>query len=127
MDKSGNIVSDKSHAFGCKVTHDLIHPDWCLVGDDVGRKISMKGDGHVGRRLYLTAKGKTESRKNSKADRKFILIGLTSINGQPVICILIIQCVEENRAVEVTIDISVQPDGNPSDADFFLKNAGTGK
>ena len=26
MDKSSNIVSDESHACGCKVTHDLIHP-----------------------------------------------------------------------------------------------------
>ena len=127
MDKSGNVVRDESHAFGCKVTHDLIHPDWCLVGDEVGGNISMKGDGHVGGRLYLTAKGKTASRKASKADRRFTLIGLTSLNGQPVMCIVIIQGAKENRAVEVGIDISVQPDGNPSDADFFLKNAGPGK
>ena len=57
MDKSGNIVSDKSHAFGCKVTHDHIHTDWCPVGDEVGGNISMKGDGHVQGRLYPTAKG----------------------------------------------------------------------
>ena len=43
-------------------------------------------------------------------------------------CIVIIQTVNKaNPAVEVCIDISVQPDGNPSDADFFLKNAGPGK
>ena len=39
-------------------------------------------------------------------------------------CIVIIQGVKENQAVEVSINISVQSDGNPSDADFFLKNAG---
>ena len=33
MDRSGKIVSDKSLAFGCNVTHDLIHSDWCFVGD----------------------------------------------------------------------------------------------
>ena len=27
MDKNGKVVSDESLAFGCKVTHDLIHPD----------------------------------------------------------------------------------------------------
>ena len=74
----------------------------------------MKGDGHVGGRLYPTAKGKTASRKVSKVDRRFTLIELTSLNGQPVMCIVIIQGMKENRVVEVGIDISVQPDGNPS-------------
>ncbi len=124
MVKSGKIVSDKSLAFGCKVTHDLIHPDWCIMGDEVGGNISMKGDGHVGGRLYLTAKGQTVSRKASKVDRRFTLIGLTSLNGQPVMCIVIIYGNKPNRAVEVDIDISVQPDGDPNDVDFFLKNAG---
>ena len=32
VDKNSKTVSDKSLAFGCKVTHDLIHPDWCIVG-----------------------------------------------------------------------------------------------
>ena len=67
MDKSGKIVSDESLAFGCKVTHDLIHPDWCIVGDEAGGNISMKGDGHVGGRLYLKAKGKNALRKASIA------------------------------------------------------------
>ena len=66
MDKSGNIMSEKSHSFGCKVTHDIIDPDWCLVDDEVGGNIS---NSHVGGRLYLTANGKTVSREVSKADR----------------------------------------------------------
>ena len=96
------------------------------MGDDVDGNISMKRDGHVVGRLYLTAKGKAASRKTSKTDRRFTMIGLTSLNSQPVMCIMIIQGVEENRAVEAAIDISVQPDGNPSDAYFFLKNNGPG-
>ena len=67
----------------------------------------MSGDGHVGGRLYLTAKGKTTSRKASKANRRFTLIGLTSLNGQLVMCIVILQSVKVNRAVEVGLDISV--------------------
>ena len=127
MDKSDNIVSDKSHSFGCKVTHDIIHPDLCLVGDEVGGTISMKGDGHVGGRLHVTAKGKTVSRNTSKADRRFTLIGFILVNGRPVTCIVIIESVKEYPAVEVCIDIFVQPDGNPSDVDFFLKNTRPGK
>ncbi len=65
--------------------------------------------------------------KISKANRRFSLIGLTPLNGQLGMCIVIIQGIRHSRAVEVGIDISVQPDGDTKFADFFLKNAGPGK
>ena len=126
MDEKGQVC-DESQAYGCKVTHDLIHPDWCLVGDEVGGNISMKGDGHAGGRLYLAPKGSVAYRKFCKADRKFTLIGLTSLDGQPVMCIVIIQGTQVNRSAEVGIDISIEPQGDPEDPDFFLKNSGPGK
>ena len=81
----------QSEAFGYILTHNLIHIDWCLVGDKVGENISMKGDGRAEGRLYLAAKGRVVYRKYCKADRKFTLIGLTSLSGQPVMCIVIIK------------------------------------
>ena len=42
-------------------------------------------------------------------------------------CIFITQGIRPNRAFEVGINISIQPDGDPNDADFFLKNASQGK
>ena len=109
------------------MTHDLINPDWCFVDDEVCGNISMKGDGHNRRRAYLTVKVKTASRKASKADIRFILIGSISFNVQSAMFIVIIQGMKENQAIEVSIDISIQPDGNPSDTDAFLKNARHGK
>ena len=106
MDEKGQVC-DESQAYGCKVTHDLIHPDWCLVGDEVGGNISMKGDGHAGGRLYLAPKGRVAYRKFCKADRKFTLIGLTSLDGQPVMCIVIIQGTQVNCSAEVGIGISI--------------------
>ena len=50
MDEKGEEC-DESQAYGCKMTHDLIHSDWCLVGDEVEENISMKGDSHAGERL----------------------------------------------------------------------------
>ena len=35
MDRVGNAVEEKD-AFGCKVTHELVHPEYCIVGDEVG-------------------------------------------------------------------------------------------
>ena len=57
MDKHGTRVSEDI-AFGCKVFHGLIHPNMCLVGDEVGGNLSMKGDGHVSGQLFLTAPGR---------------------------------------------------------------------
>ena len=62
MDRKGAIV-DKSKSFGCKVFHRLVHPDMCIVGDEVGGSISMKGDGHQGGTLYLCGKKQVQKKK----------------------------------------------------------------
>ena len=51
-DKGGKTV-DKADEFGCKAIHKLIHPDYCIVMDEVGGNIHMKGDGHIGGEKYL--------------------------------------------------------------------------
>ena len=47
IDRSGNICDD-SEAFRCKVTHDLIHSEMCVVGDKVGDNLNMSGGGYFG-------------------------------------------------------------------------------
>ena len=47
QDKVGNFVSEEN-AYGCKVTHELTDPDYCIVLDEVGGNINQKGDGHIG-------------------------------------------------------------------------------
>lgn len=47
MNCSGNIV-DENKVHECKVNHDIIHPVYCTVTDEVGNNISMKNDGHIG-------------------------------------------------------------------------------
>ena len=61
----------------------------------------MKGDGHTGGQLYLASKGKIAHQKFCKTDRKFILITLTSLDGQPAMCITIIQSSQVNHSSEV--------------------------
>ena len=43
MDSKGNIC-EEHEAFGCKVTHDIIHPDYAIVLDEVGGNTNQKGD-----------------------------------------------------------------------------------
>ena len=55
------------------------------------------------------------------------MIGLTSLDGKPVMCVLIIQGKDPNLSVETRIDVTIKPDGNPDDMNFFFKNNGPGK
>ena len=126
MNRSGEEC-DESEAFGCKVHHKIIRPELCFCGDEVGGNISMKGDGHNGGELLLTERGKVPQRKASTRNRKFTMIGLTSFSGEPVMCVLIIEGKVPNGAIEAGIDIEVQPEGQPSDEDFIIKNSGKGK
>ena len=50
--RNGRICSE-DQAFGCQVTHDLIKPQLCICGDEVGGNLCMKGDGHIGRELKV--------------------------------------------------------------------------
>jgi len=127
MDKDGNECGEDT-CFGCRVNYKLLHPDQCFVGDEVGGNISMKGDGHVGGRLLLTSPESIAYDRVSVSEKRFTLIGLTALDGSPVMCILIIQGKRKDLAVETGIDIRVTPDGDANDGDtYFFTNSGLGK
>ena len=54
MNDDRKEVSEED-ATGCKVTHDLEHPEMCIVMDEVGGNISQKGDGNKGGETYICA------------------------------------------------------------------------
>ena len=62
QDSEGNDV-DKGNAFGCKVSHRIIKPEYCIVGDETGGNLSMKGDG--GRHRFLCGRGDVPRKKAS--------------------------------------------------------------
>ena len=117
-DRAGNVCMEKD-ALGCKVTHDILRPDMCIVGDEVGGNISMKGDGHAGGELYLCAKGTIPQKKVSNKDKHFTLMGLTSLDGAPVMCVLIITGKRAKAMTELGIDPLVEMIGLETDEDFF--------
>ena len=120
MNREGHVCTS-DEAFGCKVTHEIIRPDMCICGDEVGGNICMAGDGHVGGELFLTEKGTIPQNKTSKANKRITLIGLTAFTGEPVLCIIIIQGKIQKPDVETGVDILVPPIGETNDADFFGK------
>ena len=126
LNMNGEECSE-AEALGCKVTHKLCHPELCFVGDEVGGNLSMKGDGHAGGQKFLTGTGTVPYRKCSNSEKRFTLIGLTALDGQPVMCVLILKGNRRNLSVETGIDITVIPDGQEDNNSFFFVNTGPGK
>ncbi len=61
-------------------------------------------------------------KKTFYTDKRFTMIGLTSFDGKPVICVLIIQGKDPNLSAEIGIDVTINPDRNPEDSAFFNIN-----
>ena len=89
MDCEGKILGEE-HAFGCKVTHWIIYPVNVIVFDELGGNISQKGDGHVGGQLFLCEKEETPQVKVFTRDKQYTVLGLTSLTGHPVMCVIIV-------------------------------------
>ena len=99
----------------------------CVMGDEVGGNLSMKGDGHIGSSLYVTKRDKVPQKKVSKRDQRFTLLGFATLTGEPVMALIIIQGRQPKGNLEFGIDITVDLIGYGDDPDFILCNSGTGK
>ena len=122
MDREGNILEQEELAFGCKVTHNILRPDMILVMDEVGSDTSQKGDGSIGGEKLVCEKGTTPKENCSTKSKHWTLIGLTALDGTPVMCIVIFKGVEESTIHATGMDLFVEVEGNESEQDFFVKN-----
>jgi hypothetical protein len=124
----GSIATEWNDKFGLPCTHQIDHPQMCLVVDEVGSDLSQKGDGHIGGAKYACEHGSHAQNKVQHTDKHFTLLGFTALTGEPVLCLVIIAGVKETLAVESGIDPFVtETFGDASDKDYFDKNFGPGK
>ena len=109
MDRDGKECQP-IEAFGCKVTHRIKHPDMCIVGDEVGGNTSQKGDGHIGGTLHLCERNFTPQSKTSNKDKRFTLMGLTTLTGKPLMCCVIFKgvkcCIETETGIDFTVPVN---------------------
>ena len=126
QDYDGNPCLEKD-AFGCKVTHNLTHPEMCVVMDEVGGNTSQKGDGHIGGELLVCAKGMIPKKKVNTKDKHFTVLGLTALNGDAIMCVVIFAGIREQAVVDTGMDVFAQQEGEVSDDDFFINNSGKNK
>ena len=125
MNDYGNEVL-KNGLIGCKVTHVLILPEMCIVMDEVGGNISQKGDGNNGGHIFV----KKEWLHNKKAnlrDRHSTMLGLTTLSGDAVICVIIFSGKRGNGLLETGIDVFAKTYGDVSDTNYFERNSSANK
>ena len=127
MDREGTICQNEELAFGCKVTHNILRSDMILVMDEVGSDTSQKGDGAIGGEKFVCEKGTTPKENCSTKSKHWTLIGLTALDGTPVMCIIIFKGEQESTIHATGMDLFVEVEGNESEHDFFAKNSGPGK
>ena len=72
----------------------------------------MKGDGNVGDQKLYTKQGTIPYKKASHTDKRFTMIGLLSLDGNPVMYVLIIQGKDPNLSFKTGIDVTINSDGN---------------
>ena len=126
MDKDGKEVKEDD-VFGCKVTHNILHPYMCLVMDEVGGNTNQKGYGNVGGQLQLCKREMTPQENINTKDKHYTLLGITTMTGEPVVCIVICSSIQPNAMVETGLDLMAETIGSAIDDNFFEKNSGKGK
>ena len=126
MDREGNVVEEGS-AFGCKVTHRINHPKTAIFFDKTGRNTSQKGDGHKGGQLLMCEKGETTQTKISTRGKHYTVMGLTSLTGEPVMCVVLFSREKPNALCELCLDLSAETFGSLDNPDYTQNNSGPGR
>ena len=135
MNREGVRVEDVKESYGCKVQTDFTFPQCCIVMDEVGGDLNMMNDGFIGGKKFLCRTGDTAKMNATKKTRKFTLLGVTNMIGDPIMCVVIFEGKERNILMESGID-PMHPkcdsfDWDSFDAennyDIFMENFGTGK
>lgn len=132
MDMYGKVVQEEHEACGCKVEVELQRPDLALVLDEVGCNLSQELDNAIGGELYLTGRDDEAYRSVSTRYNHFTVLGVTSLSGEPVLCVVIIAGKKGELPIATGLDWSVldeEFDDNIEDGkqfEYFQNNRGEG-
>lgn len=107
MDRKGNHVSEGDD-FGCKVTLDITRPEMFVVVDEVGGNILQKDDGKIGGERWLCELGTIPQRKISTKNEHYTVLGLTLLNRQPLMCVVIMAGKRPKAEVESTLGVALK-------------------
>ena len=104
MNEEGDIVEEESEAYGLKVTIDLHRPDMCIVMDEVGCNLTQEKDGAKGGQRFLCGADQEAYQSSATKNCHFTVLGLTTLAGEGLMCVVIIQGKKRDIVCETGID-----------------------
>ena len=127
-----NETVNENDSYGCQVTTDLHLPQCCVVMDEVGSDLNMMNDGHLGGMKFLTRKGNTAIINATKKSKRYTVLGLTTLSGEALMCVVIFEGKDRNPVMESGIDMfhpkakDFEGEITESNIEFFEENYGPG-
>ena len=128
MDNDGNIVVNEDDSYGCKVSIDIIRPDMCVVLDEVGCNLSQEKDSSKGGQMFVCGVKEQPYQSIATKANHFTCLGLTLLNGEALLCVVIIQGKRRDILAEAGINCDAIKDMNnldtcsdDDDLNFFWK------
>ena len=100
--------------------------------DEVGGDLNMLNDSHEGGTKYIARCAETAKVNSTKKSKKFMLLGITTLRGDPLICVVVIEGKDKNPLIEAGVDLlhpmysSYNEDNTSSNFKFFEDNYGPG-
>ena len=133
MNRDGDVVEDEADSYGLKCNIKINRPDMCVVMDEVGCNLSQTDDNANGGQMYVCEAGTVPYESCSTKNCHFTCLGLTRLDGEALMCVVIIQGKKRDVMTESGIDWSALKDrddipniANGDEAEFFQNNFGEG-
>lgn len=104
FNKEGDVVRKEEDSFGCKVEVFLKRPDMALVFDEVGCNLSQETDKYNGGEKHLCAPEDEPYHTVSSRHHHFTCMGLTRLDGEPLMCVVIIAGKKRDVMIQTGIE-----------------------
>ena len=131
VNKQGERVLREEDSFGCKVSIDIKRPDMCIVMDEVGCNLSQENDNANGGQKFMCGKDEEPYQTISTKHQHFTCLGLTRLDGEALMCVVIISGKRQDALVESGIEWNelnnIENIDSMEDLDelqFFISNFG---
>ena len=133
VNENGQEVEDESDSCGFKCPIKLHRPDMAIVIDEVGCNLSQENNGAVGGERYLCAAQDQPYQSSATRSIHFACLGVTCLDGNPLMCVVIIAGKKRDIMTESGInwanveDVEMSDIENTDEYAFFENNYGDNK
>ena len=133
VDRYGKKLPSEEGASGCKTDLKITRPDMVIMFDEVGCDLSQEGDHIKGGEKYMCSPDEVPYKSSASKNCHFTTLGLTRLDGEPLMCVTIIAGKKREVTVETGIDwsklISINDDDikDMDEYSFLKSHFGEGK